>query len=84
MSLIYVERARDNLENNYDIDPVTGCWNWNRGFSGSGYGLIYADIVNVVAHRHYYQVLVGPIPKGMVVHHVCGNKTCVNPEHPPA
>lgn len=34
-----------------------------------------------MAHRFTYSTLVGPIPEGHVIHHVCGNKGCVNPKH---
>jgi HNH endonuclease len=33
------------------------------------------------AHRVAYQEAYGPIPEGFHVHHDCGNKACVNPEH---
>jgi hypothetical protein len=33
------------------------------------------------AHRVAYQREVGPIPPGMVIHHVCGEPRCVNVEH---
>nr|BAR30409.1 hypothetical protein [uncultured Mediterranean phage uvMED] len=32
-------------------------------------------------HRQVYEQHHGPIPKGMVVMHTCGNRWCVNPEH---
>jgi hypothetical protein len=28
-----------------------------------------------------YLVMVGPIPDGLVLDHLCGNRACVNPDH---
>jgi hypothetical protein len=33
------------------------------------------------AHRFAYSVLVGPIPDGLQIDHLCRNEMCVNPEH---
>jgi len=35
----------------------------------------------ISAHRMYYEYYKGEIPYGMVVHHKCRNKACVNPDH---
>ena len=34
-----------------------------------------------MAHRFFYQYLVGEIPKGLVIDHLCRNLRCVNPDH---
>jgi hypothetical protein len=61
----------------YIIDPETGCWVWRLGTS-RGYPLTSGGRR---AHRVQYAALVGPIPDGHDIHHVCENKACVNPEH---
>ena len=33
------------------------------------------------AHRLVYETLVGPIPDGLVLDHLCKNVQCVNPDH---
>jgi hypothetical protein len=33
------------------------------------------------AHRYAYELLVGPIPKGWTVDHLCRVRACVKPEH---
>jgi hypothetical protein len=58
----------------------SGCWEW-RGAIGSsrGYGL-FKGIPNL-AHRWSYMTMVGPIPEGLQIDHLCRNRKCVNPLH---
>jgi len=35
----------------------------------------------MTAHRAVYQLLVGPIPLGLQIDHLCRNRVCVNPAH---
>lgn len=57
------------------------CWNW-KGCSQRGYRFAYfGEKSPVLAHRLIYEFLVGPIPDGMVLDHLCRNRACVNPEH---
>lgn len=32
-------------------------------------------------HRYVYEQMYGEIPKGKVIHHLCHNPSCCNPEH---
>lgn len=34
-----------------------------------------------LAHRVAYEEQYGPIPDGMEIDHLCGNRDCVNPDH---
>lgn len=54
---------------------ANGCWTWNAATLGS-YGS-YGE----QAHRYAYRTMVGPIPEGYEVDHLCLNTTCVNPHH---
>lgn len=56
----------------------TPCWVWQRGRTGNGYG---QETARRLAHRVYYESLVGPIPKGMQLDHLCRVRHCVNPAH---
>lgn len=35
----------------------------------------------VAAHRFAYEERNGPIPDGFHLHHACGERSCVNPDH---
>lgn len=60
----------------------TGCWLWS-GKRSRGYGQLYDERCGrtVGAHRISYELLVGPIPFGRVIDHLCQVKHCVNPAH---
>ena len=34
-----------------------------------------------MAHRFAYELLIGPIPSGLTIDHLCRNTGCVNPAH---
>lgn len=61
------------------------CWIWEASTNPNGYGS-FTEIVNGRsksnrAHRKVYEVLVGEIPRGMDLDHLCRNRPCVNPAH---
>lgn len=63
------------------IDTTGDCWEWTGAKSSTGYGQYRDDGVQIGAHRFVYEALVGPIPDGLQVDHLCKNKGCVNPDH---
>lgn len=64
------------------IDRTKDCWNWKGALSGGGYGQVHLkDNKTVRAHRLTYELLVGPIPAGLQLDHLCRNRKCVNPKH---
>jgi len=64
----------------YRVDEETGCWLW-IGATARGYGQIWVDGRTQPAHRIAYELLVGPIPEGLQLDHLCRVRHCVNPEH---
>lgn len=59
-------------------DP--GCWVWPYT-KPSGYGYITANGKGRLVHRVVYTELVGPIPEGKEIDHLCRNRACCNPDH---
>jgi hypothetical protein len=59
-----------------------GCWEWTGAHHRRGYGTFgVGGRRTMLAHRFMYELLVGPIPDGLVLDHLCRNTSCVNPEH---
>lgn len=56
------------------------CWLWQGHINRGGYGQFTCYGVHR-AHRFVYEYLVGPIPDGMALDHLCGVKHCVKPDH---
>jgi len=57
------------------------CWNWGDPCWPTGYGYLPGLPRLVLAHRFLYEQMVGPIPEGMEIDHLCRNRNCVNPGH---
>lgn len=59
-----------------------GCWEWTGCLNKpGGYGRIAVGGKQVMAHRYSYELLVGPVPDGLELDHLCRNRRCVNPDH---
>lgn len=69
------------------VQPTGFCWEWIGRKSKKGYGFVefcgadYNVRWSRVAHRISYGLLVGPIPEGLQLDHLCRNTSCVNPDH---
>lgn len=58
------------------------CWPWLGADNGQGYGRFAVRRGKLIyAHRFAYELLVGPIPDGLHLDHLCRNPRCVNPRH---
>lgn len=59
----------------------TPCMPWPGWISKQGYGRLSVKDRTCLAHRAVYRKVVGKIPDGMVLDHLCRNRSCVNPSH---
>lgn len=62
---------------------ANGCWEWLGSVNPKGYGHVRRDMAGptYAVHRVSYEHFIGPIPDGLEVDHLCGNRCCVNPAH---
>lgn len=56
----------------------SGCWQYGDHLDEYGAFILGRQ---QYAHRVVYEILVGPIPEGFVIHHECEHRGCVNPQH---
>lgn len=65
------------------VNKTETCWLWTATNDGHGYGAFNTASRRspVKAHRFAYEDLVGPIPEGMQLDHLCRTPLCVNPAH---
>lgn len=86
-------RARPVTERFWEkVVKTEQCWLWTGSTRGGGYGVIRDDLVKEGSVReakyrrigayHISLRIVGREPaKGEEVHHLCGNRSCVRPDH---
>jgi hypothetical protein len=59
------------------IEVADGHWLWRGHLDSFGYGRMCGRS----AHRLIYTLMVGTIPDGLEIDHLCRVRNCVNPEH---
>ncbi len=73
------------ITDNVVIDPMSGCWLWQRSTDTMGYGHLWVDFghgkVSRQVPRLAWELFRGPIPTGLVIRHRCGVKRCCNVDH---
>ena len=79
---------RSPLERFLDkIEFTESCWLWKAAMLQNGYGTFGVPTVDphrhrtVLVHRYSYELFVGPIPRSLVIDHMCRVRHCVNPDH---
>lgn len=83
---MWTERDKDRLLAKR-VELPNGCWGWTGAvFKATGYGVFSAKSDDGVwrphtAHRAAYEMLVGPVPDGLHIDHLCRNRWCCNPAH---
>jgi len=74
---VYEHRLLSKVE----VDD-NGCWLWTGPRNRGGYGgTIRAWRTGWLAHRLAYTVMVGEIPDGFQIDHLCRVRHCINPTH---
>lgn len=63
------------------VDASAPCWVWGGRTTKKGYGIFRTGGREVRAHRWSWEALIGPIPQGRALDHLCRNHPCVNPDH---
>lgn len=72
---------------NYIADRIdiaeSGCWTYRGHIQRLGYARAFIRKPRKFwqAHRLVYTYLVGPIPEGLELDHLCRNRACCNPRH---
>jgi len=63
------------------VEKTDSCWNWTGFKNRAGYGMVYYDGKNQLAHRVSMQLAGATYPPKMVTDHLCRNHACVRPDH---
>lgn len=73
---------QDAAERFFGRVDVGDCWEWT-GSRSNGYGYFAPPPGDraVGAHRWAYEHLIGAVPDGCQLDHLCRNRACVNPDH---
>lgn len=73
------------LWSKFDQRGVDECWIWTGSHDNYGYGHLSVKVdgkhTTRKAHRLVYEQLIGPIPDGLQLDHLCRVRNCVNPNH---
>ena len=65
----------------------SGCWEWTASRNKYGYGQFSlgnrtdGSFRMIRAHRFAYEDVIGTIPLGLGLDHLCRNRACCNPSH---
>lgn len=63
------------------VAVTPSCWLWVAYRDPNGYGRVAMGDGPRLAHRVAYEALVGAVPDGLDLDHLCRVRNCVNPDH---
>ncbi len=63
------------------VDKTSDCWLWTASLDAKGYGWFMVDQTMRRAHGVAYRLVIGPVPDGSELDHLCRVRRCVNPVH---
>lgn len=66
------------------VNKTETCWLWTGFLNHDGYGRVGQKRgvrTGGRAHRIAWEMVNGPVPKGMCVMHICDVRACVRPDH---
>lgn len=77
---LYYQRVLDRI---YKIDgPLdTQCWICTYALNDKGYSHFLVGSKFKYCHVFMYEFKYGPVPKGLVLDHLCRRHDCCNPDH---
>lgn len=78
--------ARGEITFDHILLVPTPCMVWTGALDRDGYGKVSIKDADGVwrtkrVHRYVFELVVGPIPAGLELDHVCRHRACFNPEH---
>jgi hypothetical protein len=68
----------------FDMLEVADCWRFVGPFAPTPEGYFHLNwkcLPERYAHRAVWTLLVGPVPDGMEIDHLCRIRSCCNPDH---
>lgn len=57
------------------------CWDWTSNTVPNGYGQFGVRQSMRLAHRVAYELMIGEVPEGLELDHLCRRRICVRPSH---
>lgn len=81
-----MELNQEFLRSRTRVYPKTGCWEYLGARDANGYGRVFVAGKERKAPRVFFEVFVGPLPKGARLKHPfsperCMGSSCCNPAH---
>ena len=76
-----MQKMEPRIADKIAFEPMSGSWLWIGATTSCGYGSLWVDGRSVRAHRYLYEQHCGPVPKSLVLDHLCELRRCVNWDH---